>query len=112
MPNYNYKEKVINFINDIHSIIDCQEDPKQQKLISILQKMLFYAEQYFIEKSMQYRKIPHKTKEIEKEKKEVLNRLKSYAEAIEKLNHQTQDMIAFLDFWQKKLEYEQSFNKK
>ena len=111
MPQFNYKEKVLEFIGEIRNIIENKRESDYQRLTEILHKMLFYAEQYFIEKSLKNRQLPYKIKEIEQEKNEVLNRLKIYAEAIEKLNNQTHDMIGFLSDWEKRLEYEDSLHK-
>ncbi len=110
MSHFNYKEKVIEFINEIRNIIENKQESDYQKLTDILHKMFFYAEQYFIEKSLKYRHLPYRVQEINKEKEEVLSRLKSYAEAIEKLNKQTDDMLDFLSGWEKKLAYEDSLH--
>ncbi len=110
MPQFNYKQKVIEFITEIRDIIENKKESDYQRLTEILHKMFFYAEQYFIEKILKYRHLPYKAQEIEQEKNEVLSRLKNYAEAIEKLNNQTRDMIDFLSEWEKKLAYEDSLH--
>ena len=110
MPQFNYKEKVLNFINEIHDIVENKKESEYQELIEILHKIFFYSEQYFIEKSLRYRNLPHKAKDIEEEKKEVLARLRSYVEAVDRLNQQTSEMLSFLTNWGKRLEYEDSLH--
>ena len=111
MQSFDYKGKIIDFINQINSIIAGNTEASDyNRLTSLLQKMIFYAEQYFIEKGLKNREYPHKIKEIEAEQKQVLARIHEFAECVEKMNAETHNMLAFLTHWKEKLEYEDSLH--
>ncbi len=112
MPQINYKEKVIELINEIRQMSEDKQSFDYHKTAGLLQKILYYAEQYFIDKSIKYQRLPHKVQEIEQEKLQVLARIRIYVEALEKLSNRNKDMIEFLSSWKEKLEYEDSLRHK
>ncbi len=111
MQSFDYKAKIIDFINQINSIITGNTEVSDyNRLTSLLQKMIFYAEQYFIEKALKNREYPHRIKEIEEEQKQVLARIREFAECVEKMNAEMHNMLTFLTHWKEKLEYESTLH--
>ncbi len=110
MNTYDYKAKIIEFTEEIKRIVSQKSAHQEtQRLISLIHKILFYAEQYFIEQELKFRNNAEQALIIKRERQDVIQRLQSFADSIKNYNSELNRMINFLESWKYKLNSESQY---
>ena len=110
MTSYDYKAKIFEFYEEIKRLIIQGAERKEiEQLISLIHKMLFYAEQYFIDQELKFRNDQERLKKIRSERQDVINRLQTFANTINDFNSEIYQMLNFLENWKYKLNTEQQY---
>lgn len=102
MANYNYQAKVLEFSSGIQEFLQQKlQEQEFENLLVLVHKMLFYAEQYFIEN--QINGDSEKSKIITQQCVSVIKRLKNFANAVVNFDNELKQMAEFLSQWKKYL---------
>ncbi len=100
MSSYDYQTKVLEFSSKIQNLLQKKfEEQEFEELLLLVHKMLFYAEQYFIENQLNFD--AQTSKHISNQSIEVIKRLKSFANSVVNFNSELKQMAAFLTQWEK-----------
>ena len=108
MGLYDYRSKIKEFSQEIKRIIKLKLEfgieQEYERILFLLHRMMFYAEQFFIEQLMRYRNEPERIEFIEQERRNVLQKLRSFVDAIERAEFtDLYEIESFLDEWDVKL---------
>ncbi len=104
MNTFDYKQKIFEFSDEIKRIIISKKQSQESEaLLSLIHKMLFYAEQYFIELELKHRSQPEKITSIRNERQSVIRRLQNFANSVTSLDLELNQMVDFLNTWETKL---------
>ncbi len=106
MAKYNYKEKIINFSTKITNLLNSPNFGHSQynELFSILQQMLFYCEQFFIELELRFKSKKDKMLKILNDRDEVISNLELFTNQLVNNNLDLVKVQLFLTQWKNKLE--------
>lgn len=108
MSLYDYKGKIIEFSQEIKRIIKLKLElgleSEYERILFLLHRMLFYADQFFIEQELKLRNDKESLKVIEQERFEVLQKLKSFVKSLNDGHFvDLYEIDRFLEEWNNKL---------
>ena len=108
MALYDYRSKIKEFLREVRRVIKLKLEfgieQEYERILFLLHRMIFYAEQFFIEQLMKYRNEPERIEFIEQERRNVLQNLRSFVEAIKNADFtDLYEIESFLDEWDVKL---------
>ncbi len=104
MTTVNYREKILELINNLQEIVDSKSE---DNFLDLLHRMLYYAELYFIEKSLEYQLDSQKKAQVKEERTDVVKKLDSFGQRFSMGEKNVfGDVKEFLHQWREKLEKE------
>ena len=108
MQNLDFKEKLLSLSIEIKTLIynaTQKNEADVNKLVNILYRIIYYAEQYFIEQEIKNQNNPSVKERLKKERQEVIDKLKTFAQVVNSYKRNLFEISKFLENWENKLNH-------